>query len=262
LHREGVPVTADLDPGVAPAALSVGSADAPRFYCEGYARPVERGWGWLAGGWNLFRRTPGLWVAMMLAFIVINLLAQVVPVLGPLLMALLFPVFIGGFMLGCRALDAGGGLEFAHLFAGFRQNVTKLIVVGVVSLAGTLLLMVAVWGGAVLTAMTTGSGAPPAVLFITGLFGLLLVAAVMVPVYMAIWFAPALIVLQDAPAMPALKASFAACQKNLSGLVHYGVVLLILGFLATLPMAVGWLVLGPVVIGSVYSAYRDIFFRT
>lgn len=256
-------MSTDPDPA-APASDPAAAAHAPQFFREGFARPVEHGWRWLAAGWDLFRRQPGLWVGLMLAFILINLVAQWIPFLGPLLMALLFPVFTGGFMLGCRALDGGGGLEFAHLFAGFRQDMAKLIVVGAVSLAGTLvamLLMMVVLGGAAFTAMASGAGAPPAIPFVTGLIGLLLAVAVMVPVYMAIWFAPALIVLQGAPEVPALKASFAACLKNLAAFVAYGVVLMILGFFATLPMALGWLVLGPVVIGSVYSAYRDIFFR-
>lgn len=253
-----------------PRSLSPQSAEpaeratGPQFEREGFVRPLEHGWRWLAGGWDSFRRSAGLWVGMMVVFILINLAAQFVPLIGTLLMSLLFPVFVGGFMLGCRAQEQGPGLEFGHLFAGFREHTGKLMVVGAVSLAGAVLatlLMLAVLGGVVFTAMSSGAETVPVVPLASGLLAAALALAVMVPIYMTIWFAPALIVLQDAPAVPALKASFAACLKNLAPFMLYGAALMVLAFFATLPFLLGWLVLGPVVVGSVYVAYRDIYFR-
>ncbi|MEX2481620.1 MAG: BPSS1780 family membrane protein [Gammaproteobacteria bacterium] len=250
-------MTPQSDDPSAPAA-------GPQFERDGFVRPVEHGWRWLAAGWDSLRRDAGLWVGMMVVFILINLVAQFIPFIGTLLMSLLFPVFAGGFMLGCRAQEEGSGLEFGHLFAGFREHTPRLVVVGAVSLAGAVaatLLMLSVLGSVVFSAMTSGAEAAPAVPLASGLLAVSLALAVMVPVYMAIWFAPALIVLQDAPAVPALKASFAACLKNFPAFMFYGVVLMVLAFLATLPFLLGWLVLGPVVVGSVYAAYRDIYFQ-
>ena len=39
----------------------------------------------------------------------------------------------------------------------------------------------------------------------------------------------------------------------------YGLIITVLAFFATLPMLLGYLVLIPLVAGSVYAAYRDIF---
>jgi hypothetical protein len=39
----------------------------------------------------------------------------------------------------------------------------------------------------------------------------------------------------------------------------YGIVLFVLAMIASIPFGLGWLVLGPVVFGSVYAAYRDIY---
>jgi hypothetical protein len=36
----------------------------------------------------------------------------------------------------------------------------------------------------------------------------------------------------------------------------------LLGILATIPILLGWLLLGPVLMVSVYTAYRDIFYET
>ena len=237
---------------------------APRFVREGLNRPAEHGIEWLKRGWTLFRRAPLTWVGIMVALIVLNIVANVVPVIGGLAMALLFPVFTGGLMVGCHALAQGQTLDFACLFAGFAKHAARLVVVGAVSLAGTLAAMTLMFlalGGTVFSAIVGASDTPPVVPPSAGLLGMLIGLGVMVPVYMAIWFAPVLIVLEEAPAIGALRASFAACRKNLVGFLVYGLVLLILAVLATLPLGLGWLVLGPVAVGSVYGAYRDLYFE-
>ena len=76
---------------------------------------------------------------------------------------------------------------------------------------------------------------------------------------MAIWFAPALIVFNAMPPVDALKASFNACLKNIVVFLVYGLMIMVLCFFAALPLGLGFLVLGPVVAGSVYASYRDIF---
>ena len=45
------------------------------------------------------------------------------------------------------------------------------------------------------------------------LIGMLLAAGLSVPLYMAVWFAPALIVLHEVAPVAALKASFLACLR-------------------------------------------------
>jgi uncharacterized membrane protein len=88
---------------------------------------------------------------------------------------------------------------------------------------------------------------------------MLLVARLSVPLYMATWFAPALIVSHDLAPAAALKASFYACLKNWLPFLVYGVVLLVLGLAAAIPLGLGYLVLVPVLVASVYTSYRDIF---
>jgi hypothetical protein len=41
----------------------------------------------------------------------------------------------------------------------------------------------------------------------------------------------------------------------------FALIVFVLGFLASMPALLGWLVLAPVVICSVYAAYRDIYFQ-
>ncbi|HSD52834.1 MAG TPA: BPSS1780 family membrane protein, partial [Burkholderiales bacterium] len=88
----------------------------------------------------------------------------------------------------------------------------------------------------------------------------LIALALGVPVYMAIWFAPALVALNEFEPLQAIKASFGACLKNIVPFLLYGVILFALAIVASIPLGLGWLVLGPVLAASVYTAYRDIFY--
>ena len=58
-----------------------------------------------------------------------------------------------------------------------------------------------------------------------------------------------------------MKGSFSGCLKNMLPFLLYGVVLFVLSILASLPLLLGWLVLGPVFGASIYTSYRDIYLK-
>jgi uncharacterized membrane protein len=93
------------------------------------------------------------------------------------------------------------------------------------------------------------------------LLGVLVIMALMLPLLMAIWFAPTLVVFHEMGALDSMKMSFAACLKNMLPFLLYGVIFFGLAIVATLPLLLGWLALGPVISITVYTAYRDIFFK-
>lgn len=241
-----------------PAAAAEG-----QFIPAGQAVAAGNGWTWITDGWGLFVRQPGMWIGIILAFMLLFILISLIPVVGSLAAALLGPVFAGGIMLGCRALREGGELEFGHLFAGFREHAGKLILIGVFNLIAWIVIMVivALIIGASVLALIAGGDAEPSAGGARGiLLGVLVALALGLPVYMAIWFAPSLVALNELDTIPALKASFAACLKNIVPFLLYGVILFVLAIVASIPIGLGWLVLGPVVAASVYTAYRDIFY--
>jgi uncharacterized membrane protein len=57
----------------------------------------------------------------------------------------------------------------------------------------------------------------------------------------------------------ALKTSFGACLKNIVPFLIWSIAVFFLSILATIPLALGWLLLGPVLLASIYLSYRDIF---
>jgi len=69
------------------------------------------------------------------------------------------------------------------------------------------------------------------------------------------------VVFHDHGAIDALKGSFFGCLKNILPFLIYGLILMVASFIATIPLLLGWLVLGPVIGASVYTAYRDIYLK-
>ena len=221
-----------------------------------------QGWTWVVAGFEMFKKQAGLWVAIGLLLFVILFVLAVIPILGSIATVLLMPVFAGGLMLACRSQAQGGPLEIAQLFAGFKHRTSELLIVGALGFAATIVVMVPVLlitGGGAFLGASRGDAAGVAMIGGTFLLGLLVALALSIPLYMALWFAPALVALRGVAPVEALKLSFKACLQNFVPFLVYGVVLLVLGIVATVPLGLGWLVLGPVTIASIYVSYREIY---
>jgi uncharacterized membrane protein len=228
-------------------------------------RPIE----WLKQGWGYFMKNPGVWIAITVVLIIANVIAQFIPVIGPLGMNLVMPGLIAGLMIGCRSLQQGGELRFDHVFEGFKQNSNGLIMIGVWYLVGSVaialiavFLLFMVGGSALLAAMAgSQSGAPQ--LGLLAVFLLLIVFLIIFTLvlilYMAVWFAPPLVVFGNMEPLAAMKASFAGSLKNILPYLVYGIVVFVLAILAVIPIGLGLLVLLPVLYGAQYAAYQDIF---
>jgi uncharacterized membrane protein len=249
----------DVNP---PMASEAGELTGPHSVSAG------RGWSWLAEGFRLFTRSWLIWIVNTLIFGAIMLVVGVIPLVS-LVSMVLSPMFTGGLMAGCLALDRGDELTVGHLFEGFQRNAGALAGVGGLYLLGVVLLGVT---AAVLVMVTGASivgmngGLDPAnqaeVLAHMGpamLIVVLLVAALAIPLVMAVWFAPPLVMLHDMGAVEAMKLSFRGCLKNILPFLVYGVIAFVLAILAVIPIMLGFLILGPMLVASVYVAYKDIF---
>jgi uncharacterized membrane protein len=237
------------------------------FVPGGLGQPASHGWDWIAAAWTLFKRQPGLWIGIWLLLMLMTFGVALIPFLGNFITMLVWPVLIAGIAIGCRALDEGRELELGHLFAGFQQRTGTLFAVGGLYLAGVLALSLLVFlvVGAGVFAVMSGGEADPAMMAAMGgigvLLGVLIVMALMLPLVMAMWFAPMLVVFHDMGALDSMKMSFAGCLKNILPFLLFSAIFVALAIVATLPILLGWLVLGPVVSITVYTAYRDIFFK-
>lgn len=234
------------------------------------ARQVNAGnaWGWIVGGFNLFRQNPVIWIALFFIYLLIGMMLSIIPIVGPIVLNLLAPVFMAGFMLGCRALESGEELEINHLFAGFKRNTPQLITVGgiyLVSVIAVIGIIYVVTGAesmnSLFAASRLGQMQPPLDTNAPApsLLPLLILLAAMVPLIMAYWFAPALVLFHDMKALPALRLSFFACLRNMMPLLMYGIISTALLVLATIPLGLGLLIMIPTMTASLYVSYKDIF---
>jgi len=246
---------------------------APATSPPGGAASVAAGNGtkWWTEGWRLFTATPGVWLAITVLYVVIMVMLAFIPVLGTLATTLLAPVFAGGVLSGCRALDRGGPLRIEHLFGGFSDRLGPLMIVGLLYLIGTLAIVVVVGTllfaavgmtgiGTLLTGDPLQAGvAALAALGIGALFAVLLGLLLGIPLMMAFWFAPALVALRNDEPLAAAKASFDACLRNMLPMLVYSLLGLVFAIVASIPFGLGWLVLAPVFAASFYASYKDIF---
>src|SRR6202165_3932103 len=248
-----------------PAAAPEAVTPEPRIVDAG------RGASWWSEGWRLFMSGVGVWLLIMIILICLHVVGAFIPVVGSLAMQILFPVFTGGLMLGCRAIDRGNPLTVGHLFGGFSQRTGPLIAVGLIytGLAILILLlvtgmMIAVFGVAILGMLTgaadsSQTGVALGSVVVAVLLGILFFLLLLLPLIMAIWFDPALIILGGLSPGAAMKASFHGCLRNMIPFRVYGAIGIVLAIIATIPLGLGWFVLGPVAIASVYTSYCDIF---
>lgn len=226
-----------------------------------------RGVNWWTDGWALFMKNPGMWIVLGLIFIVITVVLNFVPLLGGLAVALLTPAFVAGWMMAARKVEQGGSLEPGDLFLAFKDQLNPLLVLGALCLAASLVVFVVMWVFGISALMGLGVGAARhsmgGVLAAAGagVMALLVGLALFVPITMAFWFAPALVVFDGVAPVDAAKASFAACLKNVMPFLIYSVVGLVAGIVASIPFGLGWIVLLPVSLLTVYLSYRDIFAR-
>ncbi len=94
---------------------------------------------------------------------------------------------------------------------------------------------------------------------IGAVFAALVATLLAIPLLMAYWFAPALVVFRNEEPMTAMKTSFNACLVNMMPMFVYSLLGLVFAIAATIPLLLGWLVLAPVFAASVYASYKDIF---
>jgi hypothetical protein len=251
----------------APPRAAVLEAERPEgdlFIPEGRRVETSRGIAWFGEAWQVFKSSPGMWVALFVVFFLLSLVLAIIP-LGSIVSSLCFPAVIGGVMLGCRTLEEGGNLRVAHLFAGFSKHAGPLLLLGVLNMVGMMVVgFIAGVGMALMIPLglfnagdlSSLMGVAPWVLLVV-----LVALALMMPLIMAMWFAPALVVFHEVAPIAAMRSSFQGCLRNLVPFIAYGVVSLLLLIVALIPLGLGLLVDVPVIWITAYVGYRDIFLR-
>jgi hypothetical protein len=125
---------------IADASRAGAPAPSPR------AVGADRGVAWWSEAWRLFTPAAGVWLLIIILLIILNIVLTVIPLVGHVIGQLLFPIFAGGLMLGCRAVDRGQPLTVGHLFAGFSTRSGPLFILGLIYTAIAIAIALVVFG--------------------------------------------------------------------------------------------------------------------
>ena len=215
-------------------------------------------------------RRPGVWLAMGAVYGVLALFIAMIPFVQFSLTAL-WPVCLGGIMLGCAAVDQDEELEFTHLFAGFQSHFAQLILLGLgyfVTVVMVCALLAGIVGvGSLLVWIVhylLGHGQQvemilAAIAVVVGVGVLLLAGAVILLAAVIVWLAVPLVVLNGYQAWDAVKLALRAAMLNRWPLGIFCAIVVVLCIFSVMSMLIGFLLWLPLWWIAIYSAYKDIF---
>lgn len=222
---------------------------------------IGHGWTWIAGGFGYFRKSWLSWIGAMLLGFVIMVVVALIPFVNWLFELLTPFIWIAGLALGCRAQAKGLPFKVSHLWAGFTSRVGMLILLAIVFNIAIVAILLATLGPVFFDTLNSAPGTVvdwnPRDMLLRILVALLFV----LPLFMATFFAPHLIVFHDLTLFRAIQLSFIGCLKNLLPFLWWGIVMAFLTLVAMLPLGLGLLVVTPVSFASIYVAYEDIFLQ-
>jgi hypothetical protein len=204
--------------------------------------PSRAGQTWLIDGIRIFHRQPLVWVLSLMTYWAGLVMVGILPVVG-LFLPLLFTPGLGfGFIVLAEAVDRQDPAKPATptlLLAGFRDgHARSMLQLGLAYLAGLTIVLVLAWlvDGDQITSMMRG-GTPSQeeveVMRKSLPMGLLVAMLAYIPLMMALWFAPQLVVWRGFTVGKALFFSFFAVWRNKAAFLRYSLAWLVLIFLVS-----------------------------
>lgn len=200
--------------------------------------PSNRGPAWLASAFKIYKASKATWFSIG-SFLFI---ASLFPFLSTLII-IFMPLLVGGLMIGCSQSAKSNPMKFDYLFSGLKNHARPLLILSfinsiiliIVSMATFEISLAIGYDLNLLVPKNVESGKAdeilawlktidPVLFLETFLTGILIFLLLMVPVFMAFWYAPALVCLENLSATNALYLSFYASNKNKKAFFTYGLV--------------------------------------
>jgi len=204
--------------------------------------PAAHGIAWLRRAFAMFNRYRLPWVLLFWGYFASLFVVNLVPLVGSFAVFVVKPVLAVGLLAAAWQQERGGAPTLRQLFHGLRSNVFALLAIGAFFVIGMAIAVQAsaIVDGGKLRDLASGHLAMSEeqardVLADPRLqFAMLFSALLAIPTLLATWWAPALVVFQDASAGAALAASLRAALANWRALVAYVLAIAVVGLL--LPM--------------------------
>ena len=237
---------------------------------------ATRGIDWVKNGTELLRGNFGRWFILFLVYLVLAL-SSTVHIFTSLVFFILHPVLWGGIFLAAVSTLAGLEWSASILFEPLKKHAGELIKLG--SIIAGVNYMIAVYlishlsglvdleelNNLLITMKQTNDAAPLLAFFSDPLLlqeillAILIALLVALPLTMAGWFAPVLIMEKGNTAFQALRVSFQACTANFMPFMIYGLVGFVLLLFVVMSMYIALIFIGPLFFTSYYCSYNDIF---
>lgn len=225
--------------------------------------PTNAGLYWIKSAWHIFKLRPGLFIMMWLIIFLIMIALSMLPFVS-LLEGIVAPIFTAGFVTSVAQVEHGKQIGVENLFAGFFENFSRLLGIGalyfIFSVATLFVvgMLVIIPLGVDTTMKMTKIGQDEVILFWIFLI-LLVYFAIQIPLMMLVWFAPVLIIQHDVGVWRAMSLSFNGCSRNILPFLVYSLMLIVLLIVAMIPLFLGLIIVFPLFMVTLYTAYKDIF---
>ncbi|WP_144391681.1 BPSS1780 family membrane protein [Pleionea sediminis] len=193
--------------------------------------PAISGIHWFFDGFNQFFQAPLIWTGIgfiNILLLIVSSLLVLIPILGIAITHLFYPLFIAGFMQAA-ANQKQENIQVSDYFSGFSSQTSSLFLCGALYFAMLIVVMVITFVFMLVIDLGLSSYASQSISILTprileSVIGGLISIGLMLPVIMAIWFAPALIILHHHDAIEAIKLSFVACYRNFVPYLAYSLI--------------------------------------
>ncbi len=243
-----------------------GLLDEPR-QCE-----AGRGIGWIVEAFNIFKQYWALWIGMAVVYMIITMVIGNIPFVSLIFWALFAYHFGAGFILVCAEQEEGYEPLFGTMFSAFQSHLGELIILSLWGILFTFLIFIPIgvflgisMGGLAGLGLFDSANADISTLMTSSAFLMILLVLLVgmlfyIPLIMAMYLAPALVVLHDIKPLDAMKMSFKGCLRNMIPFLLFGLIALVaIPILFVFTLGLGLLIIVPIMIISNYVIYRDIW---
>lgn len=217
---------------------------------------------YISEGIDTFKQNIGGFVGYTAVFLLCNVVAAFIPVVGSLAMLLLTPIFLAGFYLTAHLIKNNQAVEFKDFFRGF-DYAGQLIAMYVVMILLIIVLMIPMIVGLTMT-ISSSAILPEDIsdnpFWIFSQISLWMFVLIVPMVYFVIaWrWAPMFIVFYQMGFWDAMEASRRITTKKWWLLFAFAIVIGILGSIGYIALLVGFLFTYPAAMCMDYAAFRDV----
>ena len=225
---------------------------------------------WFRFGWQCFMANPGMWIVLVILFLLIVLALQFIPFLGPLALSLITPALIGGLLYAASEASANRPIEIAHLFVGLtdENRRTPMLKLGAIWLVLSILLGIVV---TLVIGGTIGMGAltrdmvvereavVTSAVSLSILIAFIVVLALILVIFAWMVYAVPLVLFNKFTPLAAMGHSAKAAMMNAIPLLVFSTVYIVLAVIASIPFGLGFFILIPVTVGALLASYQEIY---